>query len=231
MTSPLQIGHLVRRAGAQADTKNTGVIVETVSPADQELAAVLPAQLRVYWRASGLIEELLSTEVEGAYPGGNAYRAWDGDFPLFAVETGGFGDITVITPDGETAITVTEEDMATGAREYTLDPDSDQPWKHQVLTAVERYLDKTAPDGAWASSSLSRPTRDETCVFHAHNPLSGRLAQCASTGVTTVVLAATTPNGVFKGDGIQAKVCAHHGRQLAEFYKAVPVPETAGAQK
>lgn len=225
----LQIGHLVRRVGAQADTKNTGVIVETVSPADQELAAVLPAQLKVYWRVSGLIEELLSTEVEGAYPGGNAYRAWDGDFPLFAVETGGFGDITVITPDGETAITVTEEDMATGAREYTLDPDSDQPWKHQVLTAVERYLDKTAPDGARVASSLPRGARDETCVFHAHNPLSGSMGQCTSTGVTTVVLAATTPNGVFKGDGVQARVCAHHGRQLAEFYKAVPVPETAGA--
>lgn len=156
MTSTLQIGHLVRRVGAQADTKNTGVIVEAVVHQHPELAQTFPAQLKVYWRVTGLIEELLSTDVEGAYPGGNAYRAWDGDFPLFAVETGGFGDITVVAPDGETAITVTEEDMATGAREYTLEPDSDQPWKHQVLTAVERYLDKTvgaAPHTQTAAAS------------------------------------------------------------------------------
>lgn len=155
MHNPLSIGHQVRRTGAQPDTRNTGVIVEATTHPDEQTAQTLPAQLKVYWRVTGLIEELLSTDVEGAYPGGNAYRAWDRDFPLFAVETGGYGDIIVLTPDGETAITVTEDDMDNGAREYTLDPDSEQPWKHQVLTAVERYLDKMVSAAPRTETSLT----------------------------------------------------------------------------
>lgn len=145
-------GTQVRRAGAPYNTSNTGIVVEHIAhplpsacgvdetdPQAREdwatqfnLAQAMPAQIKVYWKQTGLIEQLLSTEVEANYPGGAQYRAWDREFPLFSIEQGGYGDVSVYTPDGEQAIQVFGPDFP------------DLEWDDLIEYAVRLYLSKMA---------------------------------------------------------------------------------------
>ncbi len=83
--------------------------------------------------------------MEPNYYGGGCYRAWDREFPLFSVETGGYGDITVLTPDGESAVYVYGHDLPGYDDLHSHHPD-DAQFRLLVTTAVQRYLDKTVND-------------------------------------------------------------------------------------
>jgi hypothetical protein len=104
----------------------------------RNIVAGMPAQIAVYWQDTKVVERLLETDVEPNYPGGAAYRAWDREFPVFAVETGGYGDVHVLTPDGEQAVYIYGHDLPG----YD-DAEPDDAFRLLVTTAVAKYLDKT----------------------------------------------------------------------------------------
>jgi hypothetical protein len=161
----LGVGHQVRRAGAPFNTENTGVIVEAVYPPTPSteglsveesatqlgIAQALPAQIKVYWQHTGLVEQLTENDVDGNYPGGNAYRAWDHGFPMFAVETDGHGGVEVWTPDGEQAVAIERSLWASK---------SDSVWADQIVYAVKRYLSNTIPDKKPAEISNAEQFED-----------------------------------------------------------------------
>lgn len=160
------VGNEVRRPGTeyvgglQSTRRAVGVVVERFLAPEPEfpfdayetgnragmdayrtqlsIARGLPAQIKVYWQDTQTIEYLVEGEVEPNYPGGGCYRAWDREFPVLAVESGGYGDITVLTPDGEAAVFVASDSIHSADR-------SQADYKAQVLGAVAQYLDKTVP--------------------------------------------------------------------------------------
>lgn len=89
------------------------------------------------------------------------------------------------------------------------------------------------PDEEWEpfEAAIRECRGEQACGFHARNPASGKLAQCASPAEVTVIVAATPPSGRFYGVGVETRVCASHGRQLVNEYDAIAVPaETGDAQ-
>jgi hypothetical protein len=88
------------------------------------------------------------------------------------------------------------------------------PGQMQRLAEITSRADEDAPQ----------------CGFHAHNPISGKLAQCVKHAEVAVIVAATKPSGGFTGDGVKTQVCAAHGRELVGTYGAVLVPEETGSE-
>lgn len=86
------------------------------------------------------------------------------------------------------------------------------------------------PDEEWApfEAAIRECRGEQACGFHAHNPASGKLARCVSPAEVTVIVAATTPGGAFRGNGVETAVCTAHGRQLVNEYDAIAVPAEAG---
>lgn len=157
------IGYEVRRAGADfvggfpgEDRRPVGIVVERYTHPEPQwpglddasrlaefhvqrnLVQGLPAQIAVYWQDTKAVERLLETDVVPNYPGGAIYRTWDREFPVLAVETGGYGDVTVLTPDGEQAVYVYGHDLPG----YD-DAEPDDQFRLLITTAVAQYLDKT----------------------------------------------------------------------------------------
>lgn len=153
----LLVGHQVRRTGEPHGTVETGVIVKRFTAPypdaakkvsneqfsrDVSMTRSAPAQVLVFWTGADLVpdrtEWLTEIDIDGDYPGGNTYRAWDREFPVFAVESGGYGDVSVLTPDGERAVYVYGHDLPG----YD-DAEPDDAFRLLVTTAVAQYLDKT----------------------------------------------------------------------------------------
>ena len=157
----VSLGYEVRRVGAKyvggfpsEDRRPLGIVVERFphpqpkfpldgTDADKTAWATqknavdgIPAQIAVYWQDTKQVERMLETDVLPNYPGGGCYRAWDREFPLFAVETGGYGDISVLTPDGEAAVFDMPEPSDASTEDYV----------EHVIRVVRSYLTKTVSD-------------------------------------------------------------------------------------
>lgn len=159
----VSLGYEVRRLNADyvggfpsEDRRPLGIVVERfpypipVTPRDgseqaveewhreRSIAEGTPAQIAVYWQDTKVVERLLETDVIPNYPGDQGvYRAYDREFPMFAVESGGYGDVTVLLPNGEVAAYVYGPDLP-GYNELENDPERQFKWL--VRQGVEQYL-------------------------------------------------------------------------------------------
>lgn len=174
------LGYEVRRPGTKhvgggwpsQDRLPLGVVVERftypvpVAPRDhseeamnelrtaRSIAEGTPAQIAVYWQDTKVVERLLETDVVPNYPGDQGiYRAWSREFPVFALESGGYGDVTILHPNGESAVYVYGGHHP--AYE-ALAHDPEEQFKYLVRLAVEQYL--TGP------SAKDQPEPAETAL-------------------------------------------------------------------